>query len=165
MPSFVHTDCMSSREREKKQKRHMQVQWKTKWSCVFFVSSSEHEVLKVSYCDHSLSVVRALSVVRLSSSVVRRASSVVNVYVVHSLEATVMNLTRMFDMVISRSCSSISHVQSKTRSQDQISLKLCSPSRGQSFASWNFTIIWICVISRSSLNMSHWLMSDPKLGH
>jgi len=43
-----------------------------------FVSSPEHKVLRVSYCDRPLSVVRrrASSVVRHPSSVVRRASSV-----------------------------------------------------------------------------------------
>ena len=39
------------------------------------VSLPEHKVFKVSYCDHPLSVVRA--------------SSVVNIYVVHMLEGTV----------------------------------------------------------------------------
>jgi len=38
----------------------------------FFFSSPEHKVLRVSYCDRSLSVVR-----RRASSVVRRASCVV----------------------------------------------------------------------------------------
>ena len=72
--------------------------------------------------------------------VVRRSSSVVNIYHVHFLEATVLfqsswNFTRMFVLVISRSSSNIGHVWSKTRSLGQISLKPCSPSRGHSFAS------------------------------
>jgi len=39
---------------------------------LFFISSPEHKVLRVSYCDLPLSVVR-----RTSSSIVRRASTVV----------------------------------------------------------------------------------------
>ena len=39
-------------------------------------SSPEQEVLKVSFCDHAVSVVRA--------------SSVINIYLVHPLEATVL---------------------------------------------------------------------------
>ena len=42
------------------------------WFFVQFVSSPEHEVLMVSYCDQSMSVVRR------PSCVVRRASCVVN---------------------------------------------------------------------------------------
>ena len=40
------------------------------------LSLPKHEVLKVSYCDHAVSIVRA--------------SSVVNIYLDHSLEATVL---------------------------------------------------------------------------
>ena len=44
----------------------------------FLFSSPEHEVLMVSFCDRSMSVVRrASSVVRRASSVVRRPSCVV----------------------------------------------------------------------------------------
>ena len=66
-------------------------------------------------------------------------SCVVNIYVVHPLEATVLlqsslNFTRMFDMKVSRSSLNMGHVRSKNRSLGQISLKPCSPSRGHSFA-------------------------------
>ena len=97
-----------------------------KQSALKLFSSLEHEVLKVSYCDHAVSVVRA--------------SSVVNIYLVHTLEATVLfqsswNFTRMFVLMISRTLSDMGHVRSKTRSLGQISLNPCSPSRGHIFAS------------------------------
>ena len=114
----------------------------------YIFSSPEHEVLKVSCCEHPVSLLHALSFV--------------NIYLVHPLEAIVLfqppwNFTRMFVFVISRSSSYMGHVRSKTRSLGQISLKPCSPSRGHSFASIfmklhrtvcldNILVVWIWVM-------------------
>ena len=92
------------------------------------------------------------------------ASCVVNIYVVHPLEATVLlqsswNFTRIFDMMISRSDSNMGHVRSKTRSVGQISLKPCSPSRGHSYASILMKLYQnVCLddsTSNDSSNMDH----------
>ena len=67
-----------------------------------------HEVIKVSYRDYPVSVVCV--------------SSVVNIYVVHPpLEATVLiqsllNFTRMFDVMITRSSLNMGKVRLQTRS-------------------------------------------------
>ena len=88
-----------------------------------FFSSPEHEVLMVSYCYRSLSVVRA---------------SCVNFWLVNTLEATVLvqstsNLLRMIILTKSRLSSNMGHVGSKTRSVGQIMEKPCEHSRGLSF--------------------------------
>ena len=92
------------------------------------VSSPEHEVLMVSYCYRSLSVVRASCV----------CASCVNFWLVNTLEATVLvqsssNLLRMIILTISRLSSNMGHVGSKTRSVGQLKEKPCEHSRGHSF--------------------------------
>ena len=91
--------------------------------------------------------------------VMRRLLCIINFYVVHPLEATVLlqssrNFTRMFGMMISLSGLNMGHVESKTRSLGQISLKPSSSSRGQfCFSPRNFTRMFVWIIFRSSLNM------------
>ena len=82
-------------------------------SC-FFVSSPDHEVPRMGFCD------RAMSVVQL-------ASPVVNVL---PLEATfsvryTWNFIRIFVLLKARTSFKMGHVGSKTRSLNQIFEKLC----------------------------------------
>ena len=86
-------------------------------------SSPEHEVLMVSYCYRSLSVVCASCI----------CASCVNFWLVNTLEATVLvqsssNLLRMIILTISQSSSNMGHVGSKTRSVGQIKEKPCEHS-------------------------------------
>ena len=72
------------------------------------------------------------------SSVVRRASSVVNNFVVTTLQPIILiqsslNLLRMFILIISRTSSNMGWVGSKSRSLGQIFVKSCYHSRGHNF--------------------------------
>ena len=76
--------------------------------CIMVFSSPEHEVLRVSYCDHSPSVgVRRPSVVRLSSG---RLSVVHSHFLVYTLASTNVNqsapnLVQMYMTIRSRMSS------------------------------------------------------------
>ena len=121
---------MHEHEEKKRRDRINQFRKENKNLFQIFVSSPEHEVLMVSYCYRSLSVV------------VRRASvprgSCVNFWLVNTLEATVLvqsssNLLRIIILTISRSSSNMGHVGSKTRSVGQLIEQTCEHSRGHSF--------------------------------
>ena len=67
----VTNDVIFVYAREKNEAKHFAF-------CFVYVCSPEHKVLKVSYCDHPVSVVCV-------PCFVRRVSCVVNIYVVHPL--------------------------------------------------------------------------------
>jgi hypothetical protein len=89
-------------------------------------SSPEHEVVKVRYSDGAMSGVR------------RRASFVVNNWVVNSLAVTVLigslsNFVRMFVSIKYRSSLKMGYLESKTRSQELKIEKNLLHSSGCSF--------------------------------
>ena len=100
-------------------------------------------------------------VITLCLSYGRRASCVINIYLVNTPEATVLlhfswNYTRMFVLMTSQSSSNMGHVKSKTRSLGQISLKLNTLEATVLLqSSWNYTRMFVLMMSWSSLNMGH----------
>ena len=113
-------------------------------------------MLKVSYCDQAVSVVHALCVV--------------NIYLVHPLEATVLfqsswNFIRMFVLLISRPSLNMGHVRSKV-SLGQISLNIVHPLEVTVLLqlSWNFTRMFVLMLSLLSLNMGHVRSKTSTLG-
>ena len=85
-----------------------------------FVSSPEHKVLRFSYCDSAVSVVR-------------RPSS--TFWLVYAVEVRLTcNFVRMFVLIKSRTSWKISYVGSNFRSLGQILEKPCVRSRGHIFS-------------------------------
>ena len=103
-------------------------------------------MLKMSYCDHAVSVVRA-------SSVVRRQHLPCSLSRSQGFSSIFMNVC-LDDISVSFEFGSC---RVKTWSLGQISLKPCSPSRGHRFAPifMNFARMFVWMIPRSSSNMGY----------
>ena len=87
-----------------------------------------------------------------------------------TLEATGLllfswNLTRMFDVMLSRSSLNMSHIESETWTLGQISLKSCSVSRGRNFCfnrhetspeslpGWYLGPVWILIVGSKTRSL------------